>query len=67
MVANILNEFKFILTNVDWMDNESKVKAMEKANNIDVKMAYPEFIYNDTHLNTLYNVNLFRFKFYIYI
>jgi len=63
MVANIINEFKFILTNVDWMDNESKVKAMEKANNIDVKMAYPEFTYNDTHLNTLYNVSLFRLKF----
>lgn len=54
MVDNILNEFKLILKNVDWMDSESKEKAMEKANNIDVKMAYPEFTYNDTYLNKLY-------------
>lgn len=54
MIENIRKEFKQILNEIDWMDNESKVKAQEKADYIDPKIGYPEFTYNDTHLNDMY-------------
>ena len=30
MIHNIKNEFKLILNEVDWMDSESKKKALDK-------------------------------------
>jgi membrane metallo-endopeptidase-like protein 1 len=54
MIENIRKEFKQILSEIDWMDQESKVKAQEKADYIDPKIGYPEFTYNDTHLNEMY-------------
>ncbi len=54
MVANIQNEFKKILNEVDWMDKKSKENALEKADAIDIKIGYPEWILNDTELNDYY-------------
>lgn len=54
MVREIREEFDIILKNVDWMDVESRQKAQEKAAAIDVKMAYPDFTNNATHLDILY-------------
>jgi neprilysin len=54
MVANIQNEFKKILKEVDWMDKKSKENALEKADAIDIKIGYPEWILNDTELNDYY-------------
>ena len=54
MVANIQNEFKIILKEVDWMDKKSKENALEKADAIDIKIGYPEWILNDTELNDYY-------------
>ena len=55
MIENILNEFKVILSESDWMDEESKLNALAKASNIDTKIGYPELIKNDTYLNELYD------------
>ncbi len=54
MINKIIDEFKEILNESDWMDKESKLKALEKASNIDIKIGYPDFIKNDTYLNELY-------------
>ena len=54
MIENIRQEFKQIVSELDWMDKDSKEKAKEKADFIDPKIGYPEFTYNDTHLNDMY-------------
>ena len=54
MIENIRQEFKQIVSELDWMDKDSKDKAKEKADFIDPKIGYPEFTYNDTHLNDMY-------------
>lgn len=35
----------------DWMDEETKQKALDKAHAVLAKVGYPEFILNDTYLN----------------
>ncbi|XP_066534834.1 phosphate-regulating neutral endopeptidase PHEX [Hoplias malabaricus] len=35
----------------DWMDGETKKKAIEKAHAVLAKVGYPEFILNDTYIN----------------
>ena len=54
MIENIRNEFKVMLSSNKWMDEESKTKAREKADFIDVKVGYPDYTYNDAHINDLY-------------
>ena len=54
MIENIRAEFKTILREIDWMDQESKTKAAEKADYIDPKIGYPDYTYNDTYMNNLY-------------
>ena len=54
MIENIRKEFKLIVGELDWMDKASKEKALEKADYIDAKIGYPDFTYNDTHLNEIY-------------
>ena len=53
MIENIRNEFKLMLNELDWMDAKSKKAANEKADFIDVKIGYPDYTFNDTHLNDL--------------
>lgn len=58
MVDNLLEEFKKILNETEWMDDESKLVAVEKANYIDTKIGYSENLLNDTYLNKHYeNIN----------
>jgi predicted metalloendopeptidase len=54
MINNLHAEFKRTLTEVDWMDSESKKSATEKANAIDIKIGYPDFTYNDTFIDGIY-------------
>ncbi|KAL1006229.1 hypothetical protein UPYG_G00069520 [Umbra pygmaea] len=35
----------------DWMDGQTKKKAIEKAHSVLAKVGYPEFILNDTYIN----------------
>ena len=61
MIESIRQEFIHILRESDWMDDESKALALDKADNIDSKVGFPEFIYNDTYLNEIYeNVSPFE-------
>ena len=60
MIENIRSEFKVIVSELDWMDATSKKAAEEKADYIDPKIGYPDFTYNNTHLNKMYeNVSHF--------
>ena len=54
MIQNIRSEFKAIVSELDWMDSKSKTAAQDKADLIDPKIGYPDFTFNDTHLNGLY-------------
>ncbi|CAF0711916.1 unnamed protein product [Brachionus calyciflorus] len=54
MIKNIQNEFKIMLNEYDWMDRVSRKAALEKADSIDIKVGFPEFIFNDTYLIEMY-------------
>lgn len=54
MIEEIRKEFLAMLDENTWMDNQSKEAAREKANFIDPKVAYPDYTYNNTHLDILY-------------
>ena len=66
MIENIRNEFKLMLNELDWMDAKSKKAANEKADFIDVKIGYPDYTFNDTHLNDLYK-RVSRFFFFSFL
>lgn len=54
MIDNLLNEFEIILKESDWMDDESKKKALEKVKQMDKKIGYSEDIFNETYLQVFY-------------
>lgn len=57
MSNNILAQVKAYLKEVDWMDEASKSSVLQKANAIRTQIAYPDNIYNNTYLESLYQVN----------
>ena len=65
MIDNIRNEFKVMLDELTWMDAPSKKAAKEKADNIDVKIGYPDYTYNNTYMNKLYENYKFSSKGYL--
>ena len=54
MVDNIRKEFKKMLDEIDWMDEETKSKAHVKADKITPHMAYAKEILDDTLINDFY-------------
>ncbi|KAM8976490.1 phosphate-regulating neutral endopeptidase PHEX [Pelodytes ibericus] len=44
----------------DWMDQETKTKAREKAKTVMAKVGYPEFLLNDTYINE--DVKMLKFS-----
>nr|KAG5687186.1 hypothetical protein BaRGS_012240 [Batillaria attramentaria] len=61
MAANLLEAFKEIVRESDWMSNTTKQAALEKADSMKYKIGYPDFIMNDTWLDERYkNVGVFR-------
>ncbi|CAF1087988.1 unnamed protein product, partial [Brachionus calyciflorus] len=59
MIKNIREEFKLMLTENEWMDQESKAAAREKLEFIDNKIGYPDFTFNNTYLEDLYKNYIF--------
>ncbi|XP_063676742.1 neprilysin-4-like isoform X3 [Bolinopsis microptera] len=51
MIQDIKNAFKQILPNLAWMDEKTRANAIEKADNVDNKIGYAEWITDDTKLN----------------
>ncbi len=54
MVDVIREEFIEILRETEWLDEKSKSLALDKASFIKSNIGYPDFIYNDTYMNKLY-------------
>ncbi len=42
MVSNIIDAFRIRINNLVWMDNDTKIKAIEKLEKITVKIGYPD-------------------------
>lgn len=55
MVGYIRREFTNILEEVDWMDDETRQEAKEKANAISSYIGYPDELLNDTLIEELYS------------
>ena len=55
MVKNILNEFDIVLKELDWMDEETKNQALEKAHLIHPWIGYPEELLNNTLVDETYH------------
>lgn len=54
MVADIRTEFKNIVRNVDWMDEQTKISALEKADAMITHIAYPDELLDDKKLVEFY-------------
>ncbi|GMS90821.1 hypothetical protein PENTCL1PPCAC_12996, partial [Pristionchus entomophagus] len=51
VMSNIVNAMKGMIIELDWMTEDSKLKALNKASNIHVNVAYPDFILENDKLN----------------
>lgn len=56
MTDAIISAFKDTLDQVSWMDTFSRDLAHDKAENTQHRVAYPEYLLNDTYLQQVYNV-----------
>lgn len=62
MVTDIRTEFQDILKSVDWMDDETKRNALDKAKSMATHIAYPDELLSDDKLEEFYDgVSYIRF------
>ncbi|KAK6176069.1 hypothetical protein SNE40_014425 [Patella caerulea] len=54
LIASLRKEFSQMITDVPWMDAKTREKALAKQQAIIQKIAYPDWILNDTKLNEEY-------------
>lgn len=54
MVNNIKDEFKIMLSEIEWMDAETKTQANEKANSITEQIAYADELLDDAKIDEYY-------------
>ncbi|KAI1699239.1 peptidase family m13 domain-containing protein [Ditylenchus destructor] len=54
MIEDLRGSFRIMLNENDWMMEETKVYALEKANEMLSLIGFPDFIYNDTQLDEYY-------------
>ena len=62
MSSDILNQTLDIIKDADWMDTNSKAKALDKATNIKLQVGYPDFYDNLTYIELSKQVDLYTFK-----
>ncbi|RWS19320.1 neprilysin-like protein [Leptotrombidium deliense] len=55
MIEDIREAFLEILKEVDWMDEETKNVAKMKAETMEQKIGFPEYIFNSTELDAEYD------------
>ncbi|VDK52398.1 unnamed protein product, partial [Cylicostephanus goldi] len=55
MIDDLQEVFHEILTTSDWMDNQTKASALDKANQMLRQIAYPDFILDDEKLDAYYD------------
>lgn len=54
MVADIRAEFQDILKSVDWMDEQTRQNALDKAQSMATHIAYPDELLDDRKLEEFY-------------
>ena len=54
MVGFIHKEFVKMLNKVDWMDEQTRIKALHKANTITSYIGFPKQLLNDTEIAHFY-------------
>lgn len=54
MVNDIRAEFEEILKQVDWMDDKTRVNAIDKARSMSTHIAYPDELLDDRKLEEFY-------------
>lgn len=62
MVKYIKEQFKDILRSIDWMDEETRKSALDKANTIVDHIAYPDELLDDKKIEQLYDKVKFLIK-----
>lgn len=68
MVKDIRSVFTEIIDELEWMDDETRIRAKEKAASMTTHIAYPDELLDDKKLTDLYeNVIVYHFKFVISI
>lgn len=50
MTKRILDEFKIIIEETEWMEEVDKVVALEKVEKMEVRIGFPDYLYNDTKM-----------------
>ncbi|CAJ0606418.1 unnamed protein product [Cylicocyclus nassatus] len=55
LLENLLEIFRDILSTSDWMDDETRAAALDKANQMLPLIAYPDFILDDEKLDQYYD------------
>uniref|UniRef100_A0A183ICI0 Neprilysin n=1 Tax=Soboliphyme baturini TaxID=241478 RepID=A0A183ICI0_9BILA len=56
MVDQLLNAFKKLVKELQWMDEATKTRALEKAENMWKNIGYPDFIKDNALLDKYYNL-----------
>nr|CAD7393457.1 unnamed protein product [Timema cristinae] len=54
MVQDIRNQFLDILKTIDWMDDETRMKGIDKAKSMSVHIAYPDELLDNSKLEKFY-------------
>ena len=62
MISRLSDSFIWYLRSVEWMDKESRSLSEKIISNMSKLIGYPEFIMNDTEINNLYFLLVFRRK-----
>ena len=55
MIHEIRDAFNDLLEENEWMDTETRLVAEDKANSMNERIGYPEYITNKTRLEEEYN------------
>lgn len=56
LVDNLREAFKEMLTEVEWMEDTTKATAKDKADYVEPRIGYPDWVYNDTRLREKYEL-----------
>lgn len=64
MTKEIMQSFRELLSQTDWIDEETKDMAAQKVNAMTLRIGYPDFILNPQLLNERYkDVSYYMYKY----
>ena len=54
VVESVRSEFKMTLQHIDWIDQDTRVKAVDKLSKMMIVVGSPEQILNETNIEQIY-------------